>query len=450
MMPINRTTITGLCMAAVFGLGGLLPAHAERSHGPEIEHWTTDSGLGVYLVRTDALPIVDLSLLFDAGSARDGDLPGLASMTSSLLREGADGLDAGALARRFEDQGARFSTSSGRDTATLTLRSLSDEEPLEAAIDTLARVMAKPDFPESALERQRRRMQVALNNARNDPGSIASRRFWKELYGDHPYANPPGGTEESLAEIGLDDVRGFHERYYVAGNATLALVGDVSRERAEQIAERLDDAIPAGERAPALPDPDMPEEGKVIHIPFQAAQSRILMGHPGYARGDDDHFTLYVGNHILGGSGLVSRLADEMREQRGLSYSVSSRFSPMQAAGPFIMSTSVRTDRTGEAREVLGRQLQDMRATPPEDNELRDAIRNITGSFPLSLDSNRKIAGFVANIGFHGLPLDYLDTFPARVEAVTAESIQERFRERLDPERMITVIVGPEDEDGND
>ncbi len=415
--------------------------------GPEIQHWTTDEGLNVYYVQTDTLPLVDMSLMFDAGSARDGDRPGLSSLTSNLLSEGADGLDAGEVARLFEDRGARFSSSSGRDYASVELRSLSDGDTLAASVEALVRVVSKPDFDADVLDRQRRRMLVSLENAERNPGAVANRAFWEAAYGDHPYASEPAGTEDSLTAIERSHVADFHARYYVRENATLALVGDLDRDKAEALAASISASLPAGDKPEAIPEPSLPDEPKTVRIPFQTSQTHIIIGQPSYARGDEAHFPLYVGNHILGGSGLVSRLALEMREERGLSYGVSSRFLPMQTKGPFRMTTRVRTDRTDEALEVLRDALTAMREDGPDDEELDDALRNITGSFPLNLDSNAKIAGYVASIGFHGMPLDYLDTFNDQVKAVDRDSIVRHFRERVDPDRLITVIVGPEADD---
>ena len=445
MRNLRLTTLLAACLMLI----ATLPMQAGAS-GPQIDRWTTDHGLAVYFVRSDALPMVDLALTFDAGSARDGDLPGLASMTSSLLSEGAGGRSAGEVARAFEDRGARFSTSSGRDSARVELRSLNAPATLSRAVDVLTTVLTRPDFPEDALARERQRMLVALHNAERNPGAIAQRAFWEALYGDHPYASRPGGSEESLQAIDREALVDFHQRHYVRENAVLTIVGDLSRAEAEQIALHLGESMPGGE--PPAPLPDAPDNaaGEVIRINAPSSQSVILTGQVGYARGDDEHFPLYVGNHILGGSGLVSRLGVAMREDRGLSYGVSSGFQPMVAAGPFSVRTQIRTDRTEEALEVLREELVRMRNEGPDEDEVDDAIRNITGSFPLNLDSNSKIASFVSTIAFHGLPLDYLDTFTAHVEDVSVETIRRAMQTRLDPARMVTVIVGPDAEDARD
>lgn len=417
----------------------------------DIENWTSDDGLDVYLVQSRTLPMVDLQLTFDAGSARDGEHPGLASLTSNLLSEGAAGLDADELARRFEDVGARFSTGSGRDSASVSLRSLNDPETLSPAVEALTLAVSEPSFPEASVERERRRMLLSLRNSRRNPGSVAREAFWEALYGDHPYARNPGGTEESLEAIGRTELDAFFEQYYVLENATLAIVGDVSRAEAEAIADHLGGSLRRGDAPEPMPQPEPTERaGETIHIPFATAQSHVMMGQIGYARSDEDHFALYVGNHLLGGSGLSSRLVDEMREERGLSYSVGSLFQPMTQPGPFLVSTQIRSDRTEEALSVLRETLTSLREDGPSEEERDRSVRNITGGFPLQFDSNRSMLAYVGVIGFHGLPLDYLDAFPARVEAVGVDDIRDALQRRLAPDEFVTIIVGPKDEEGEE
>ncbi len=441
---LRRSLLPLLAMAAA-------TVAAPVQAGPHIQHWTSEDGLDVYFVQSSTLPMVDMRLTFDAGSARDGDKPGLAALTSNLLSEGAAGLDTSELARRFEDRGARFSTDSGRDSASVSLRSLNDPETLSSAVEALTLVLSQPDFPEDAVDRERRRMLVSLRNSRQDPGSLAREAFWEAIYGDHPYAKRTGGTEDSLEALTRDDVTGFFDRYYVRENASLAIVGDLSRQEAEAVANHLGDSLHSGSAPDPIPEPEPTDKaGEVIHIPFGTNQSHVLMGQLGYPRGDDDHFALYTGNHILGGSGLVSRLAEEMREERGLSYSVGSRFSPMKQAGPFLISTQIRTDRTPEALEVLRASVNDLRDNGPGEDELQRSVRNITGSFPLQLAGNRNILGYVALIGFHDLPLDYLDQFPGHIEALDADTVKDALQRRLQPDDFVTVIVGPKDEDGEE
>jgi len=409
---------------------------------PDIQHWSTGNGARVYFVHAPELPMVDIRVVFDAGSTRDGKLPGLAMLTSGMLEEGAGTLDADAIAERFDSLGANFSASSQRDMASASLRSLTERSLLDPALQTFALLLAKPSFPADALERVRRQMLTGLQSEEQDPGDIAERAFFTALYGKHPYASPPSGTMESVRAIARKDVLAFYQRYYVGRNAVVAIVGAVTRDEAERLAETAVGRLPEGQAAPALPaGPDLAEASK-LHIDHPSSQTHVLMGEPGLRRGDADYFPLYVGNHILGGSGLVSRISEEVREKRGLSYSAYSYFLPMRAEGPFTLGLQTRNDKADEALEVLRQTLDQFVEKGPTEEELLAAKKNITGGFPLKVDSNSDILGYIAMIGFYSLPLDYLDTFNSRVEAVTSSQIHDAFARRVHPHRMVTVTVG--------
>lgn len=410
---------------------------------PEIEHWQTDSGAEVYFVAAESLPIVDVRLTFDAGGARDGDKPGLARLTNELVTAGTEELDAGAIARRFEARGARINNSSKQDMAYLHLRSLSEPDKLDPSLALFKRVLANAAFPEADLERTRQQMLVGLRRALQDPGEIAERRLTAAMYGEHPYATPASGTEAGLKAITRDDVKRFYEDYYTARNMVVAIVGDLSRERAETLATALADARPTGQAAPALPPVKANEPREPIRVDFDSQQTHILLGQPAVERGASDWQALYVANHILGGSGLTSRLTKQMREERGLSYSTQSYFAPAARKGRFVVKTQVRNDKRDEALSVLQQSLKQYRSDGPTEDELTSAKRNITGSFPLNLDSNRDILGYVAMIGFYDLPLDYLATFRDQVEAVSLEDVRRAFRNHVDPASLTTVLVGP-------
>ena len=410
---------------------------------PPIQHWTLDNGARVYFVETHDLPIVDARLVFDAAAARDGDLPGLARLTNGLLDQGNGGLNAGEIARRLETVGARLSGGSERDMAWLHLRTLSKPEALDPAIDTLATVVGQPDFPEPAIARLRAQMMVGLQAVKQSPGELGERAFYKTVYGDHPYAIPPAGTEESLPKIRRQDVQAFYRRYYTAPNMVLAIAGDLTRAQAEAIAKRITARLPKGERAPELPPVPKLNSAPTVHIPFNSAQTHIMLGQPAIDRDDPGIYAFSVGNHILGGGGLVSVLTTAMREERGLSYSSSSYFVPSARPGPFVMATQVRNDSTGEAIEVLTDVFTRLIEQGPTEAQLTAAKQNITGSFPLNLDSNRDIVGYLASIGFYRLPLDYLETYVQNMEKVTAADVREVFRRHLDPDTLATVLVGP-------
>lgn len=423
----------------------LAPAVAPAA-SPQIEHWRTDNGARVYFVGTDALPIVDVRLVFDAGSARDASHPGLARLASSLLTEGTPKQDAGEIARGFERYGARLSTGSKKDMAWLHLRSLSRPDALDPTVDHLVDILGQASFPEEALDRVRQQMLVGLRRSLDRPGRVAESAFSRALYRDHPYAHPPEGTPESVQALERTQVVDFHRRLYVARNLVIAIVGDLDRAEAEAMAKRLAASRPEGEAPPELPPVPALNQEHTEAVEFRSTQTHLLTGQPAVARRDPRYPALYLINHVLGGGGLVSRLAEELREKRGLSYSSYSYFAPAAAGGRFVMGTQVRSDAAGEALEVLHGTLERLYREGPTDEELEAARRNITGAWPLNLDSNSDIVGQVAMIGFYELPLDYLESFPARIAALDRKAVMEAFREVIHPQRLVTLRLGPDPE----
>jgi zinc protease len=331
--------------------------------------------------------------------------------------------------------------------AWVSVRTLTQEPALSTALETFAEVVGNPRFPEPDLERLRKATLVSLRQDEQQPRSVGTKAFYQAVFGDHPYAADPSGTRESVEGLNRQDLLDHYQRYYVANNAIVAMVGAVSRTQAERIAEQVTAKLAAGEAAPALARVPELAKGRLQHLEFPSSQSHIFIGQPGMSRTDPDYFPLYVGNHILGGNGLVSLLSQEVREKRGLSYSVYSYFLPMQVRGPFMMGLQTKNAQAEQAREVLMDTLRRFVARGPSEDELTAAKQNITGGFPLRIASNSKIVEYLAVIGFYGLPLDYLDTFNTRVDAVTSAQVREAFARRLQLDKFATVVVGPTEGD---
>lgn len=417
----------------------LLAGHAFA--GPVVESWQTEGGAKVMFVAAPDLPMVDVRVIFDAGSARDGELPGLARFTNAALSEGAGEWDADTLAVRLEDRAIQLGSSSLRDMGWVSLRSLVDADVLGVGLDALRAVLARPRFDADAIERIRQQMQVALRRSLQSPAAVAKRRFFRTLYGDHPYAHPPGGEQDSVAAIDVDDLRAFHATYYVASNAVIAIVGAVDRAQAEQIAERVTADLPAGKPAPELP-PVAAVGGSELRQDFPSSQTHIYLGQTGMARHDPDYFPLYVGNHVLGGGSLVSTLGEEVRNKRGLSYSVYSYFSPMRRDGPFLLVAQTKNERADEALEVMRDTLAHFVAYGPSEHDLDQAKKNLIGGFPLRIAGNGKIVEYIAMMGFYDYPLDWLDTLTDKLAAVDVGQVRDAFRRRIRAEAGIAVIVG--------
>ena len=429
---------------ALLGAALLLASFAALAT-PKIEHWTLENGARVYFVEARDLPMVTLNVVFDAGAARDPQArSGLAMLTNHLLNAGTGELDADAIAATFEGLGAEFGSSNDRDMAGVSLRSLTDRALLDPALDLFARVLAAPSFPAVSFERERRRALLGLKQAKASAGDVAAKAFFAQLYKGHPYALPSNGSEAGLKALSRDDLAAFHARHYVGRNAVLALIGDIKLSEAKALARRVLGGLPAGEAAPPLPRVAevVPRASAERVLAHPSTQSHILIGQAGVARNDPDYFPLYLGNHVLGGSGLVSRLSQEVREKRGLSYSVYSYFMPLREPGPFLLGLQTKNSQRAEALAVVRRVLKEFVEKGPTPEELAAAKKNVTGGFPLRIDSNRKIAEYLTVIGFYNLPLTYIDDFIPRIEAVSVEQIRDAFRRRVHPERMLTVVVG--------
>jgi len=434
--------ITSMLRLRLTALLGLLLYTGLVAAGPEIQHWTTLNGARVYFVPAAQLPMLDIRIQFDAGSARDNGKGGLASLTNHLFSFGADGLNADQIANRLEGVGANAGSGASLDSGWLSLRSLTDPALMKPALQVLEKMLSRPDFNEADFKREQQRVLVALKQDEQSPSSQASKAFYKAVYGKHPYGNPASGTIESVKALRTADLKAFYKQYYVAKNAVIALVGDIDRKQAERIAEQLSARLEQGKAAAALPPVSDLTASKTEHIEFPSSQTHIRMGQPGMYRGDPDYFALYLANYVLGGSGLVSLLGEEVREKRGLAYSVYSYFAPLRRKGPFILGMQTRNDQAKESMQVMRATLDKYIKDGISAEQLSTAKKSITGGFPLRIDSNNKIVEYLVMIGFYKLPLDYLDRFNERINKLSLSQVRDAFRRRLQPENMVTITVG--------
>ena len=409
---------------------------------PKIEHWTTPAGSRVFFVENHELPMLDVQVDFSAGTSRDPqDKSGLASLTLALLDMGAANMDETAIANRLADVGAQISGGADLDRASVSLRTLSAKDKRETALEIFQAVLSSPQFPVAVFEREKARTLAGLKESLTRPNVIASRAFWSSLYPAHAYGH--NATPDSVGSMKRDDLANFYRRHYKAAGAVVTIVGDITRGDAEILAKRLTENLPLGAVNDALEVPK-PPRAKEQRIPHPAAQAHVLMGMPALKRGDPDFFALQVGNYTLGGGGFVSRLMNEVREKRGFAYSVYSYFMPLAQPGPFQIGLQTKKEQIDEALKVTRDVLAQFLAEGPSEEELAAAKQNVAGSFPLRLDSNRKILENVAVIGFYALPLDYLDTYIENIERVTAADIRAAFARHVKPENLITTIVGGE------
>lgn len=407
----------------------------------KIESWYTDNGAKVMYVEANQLPMLDIEMTFDAGAARDGEVWGLASMTSALLGTATSKLNEEQVSETFNAIGAQTGSGVTKDSASLSIRTLTRPEIMNTALTTFETLVSDTQFKQAIFDREMQRLKIGLKQKAFKPQSVSNDILWESLYGDHPYGHPSSGTLESVEKIDLNKIKAFYKQYYVASNAVISIVGNVNKAKAKEIANALTANLPKGNKPPGLVSPKINHQQRVIKTDFDSTQTYYSLAQLGIERGNPDYVPLFVGNHLFGGSGFGSFLMEEVREKRGLVYSVYSYFAPQKVTGPFIIGLSTKNASALEAdkvvRETLNRFMQDF----PEE-KLQAIKDNLTGGWPLRMDSNGKILGYISMIGFYGLPLDYLDTFPQKIEKVTKQDVLKAWNKHIKPNEMLNIMVG--------
>lgn len=393
--------------------------------------------------------MVDVQIDLDAGGRRDpADKPGLANLMASGTSNGvrASGslpaMDEHQLSEAWADLGASFGGSASADRMSFALRSLTYPDLLDKALGLAARQLGEPSFPEAPWLRDRPKLIASLKEANTRPATLAARAFNRAVYGSHPYGWEM--TEESLLRTSVADLRALHASAVRACDARVSVVGALNRAQADAMVTRLLARLP---KTACAPQPSVPEvqplaQASEQRIAFASAQAHVLLGQPGYQRNDPDFFALTVGNHILGGGGFTARLTEEVREKRGLTYSVYSYFAPGLHAGAFTIGLQTRPDQAEQALTLVREVLAKFVTEGPTEKELQAAKDNLIGGFALRLDSNRKLLDNVANIAWNGLPLDYLDTWTQRVERLTVADVRAAFARKVQPANLATVVLG--------
>lgn len=430
------------------GLAGLLLTGLLWA-APPIEQWTQPSGVRVQLLTLTALPMLDVQIDFDGGSRRDpAEQAGLAQATALMLDKGVaaqpgiPALNENELVEAWADLGAQFTIQTTADRLSLRLRTLSQADIRQDAVALAARQLAAPAFPEVVWLRERERLVAGWQQAQTRPNVVAERHFQAAVMGVHPYGFEP--RPQTWARIGVDDMRDFYARHVRACDARVTLVGAVSRVQAEAIVQQLMSGLierPCNP-LPAIADVAPLAAAQTLRVPFAAVQAQIWIGQPGFPRSDPDFMALTLANHILGGGGFSSRLMQEIRERRGLTYGISSFFSPGRHAGPFAVTMSTRPEQAAEAVALIQQELRRFVSEGPTDAELAEAKASLINGFALRLDSNRKLLDNVAAMAWHDLPADHLATWTTRMGAVTRQQVQSAVQRVLDPDRMVTVILG--------
>lgn len=407
-----------------------------------IQPFITSTQTPVYFIHTPELPILELRIIFDAGSARDGNHPGIAELTHHLIREGTATLSEEQVAEQFDQVGAIFGTVNDQDMSIVSLRTLTTKNFLDPALTTLTALLHAPLFPTAGFLQQQKLQLAMLEHQAQSPGDIAENAFFELIYPNHPYQTPALGNKKSIQQLTASQASDFYQRYYTAQNARIVMVGDLTRKQAEKIAEKICQALPKGQRAAPLPLAKPTNQSKIKTIPYPASQTHILIGQVGIDRNDPHYFGLYVGNYILGGDPLVSQLGQAVREKKGLVYDIRSHFLPLQAKGPFLISFQTRQEKATLALTTAQKTLATFMNQPPTQSQLQSAKDHLIKGYPLHFDSNNALAGHLVDLAFYELPLDYFLTFTQKISAVTTDEIYTAFKNTLHPDKMVVVQVG--------
>jgi len=434
------------CCVIIFVFGLLQSAQAILP----IEKLDSVKGAKAYLVQTQALPMLDIEISVDAGDRFDPTgKSGLASMTAELMNYGArsskGALSEAQIADEIADLGANFGISVGGERAVIRIRSLSRKDLRDRAVQLASAMLSAPTYDAKILEREKQRAITGLLEAETKPESVLERRFRKSVYGNYPLSESP--SVKSVGSVSISDLARFHQQFYRGDRIIVSIVGDVSPAEANEIVEVLLKNVPqSGAAIPALPQfersPIEPLASRQIYIPFDSQQAHIAMGMTAITRSNPDYFPLIVGNYILGGGGFVSRLMSEVREKRGLAYSVFSYFAPGKDTGIFQAGLQTKGDQATLALEVMNSTIANFIANGATPSELQAAKANLVNGFPLRIDNNRKLLDNVSSIAWNDLPLDTLETWTTKVDAVTLEQVSAAFQKYLAMDRMKIVVLG--------
>ncbi len=408
----------------------------------DIQSWQLPSGAKVMFVESHQIPIIDVNISFDAGSRRDQpDKIGVANFSAGLLDSGAGKLNEEAVRNKMAQLAISLGSSSGLESASLSLRSLSKAEVMQPALELANLILTKPTFDEKILKREQARAIQGLKQGETNPGFLANRAITLLDYPDHPYGFSAKTTEQTIRAIKREDLVRFYQKHFVTENAVISIVGDVNRKEAEQIALNLTKGLPQGQKQVPLVAVNV-NGGQIKRISHPASQAHVQLALPLFTRDDPDYYALLVGNYVLGSGGFDSRLMKVLRDEQGMVYGVSSYFSPYEQKGEFGISFSTKKNQADQALTLTRETLSQFIQQGPSDKELQQAKDNIIGGFPLRFDSNSKLIAYLDVIGRYNLPLTFLDDYPKKVQALTKEEIRAAWQKRVRPDQLNVVIVG--------
>lgn len=409
---------------------------------PQIQQLTTPKGVTVWLVESHQIPMVSAEVAFRNGSAFEpAAKAGLANLTASLLDEGAADMDAKAFTEALDEIGARFGASADKLDSSMNLATLSDHK--ERAFELMGLALREPRFDAADVERVKAAVIAGIRQSEENPQAVASKAFMKAVFGDHPYGRSSVGEEATVAALTADDLKAWHAAQYTRANMVVSVVGDVTPAEVVKLVDASVSGLPAGTARNAVTEAPVAPEAKVVHLAKDVPQAAVFVGHLGLPREDPDYWVMLVMNDILGaGGGLSNRLFDVVREKNGLVYHVGSSNIPLPHAGVFFVQLQTENGKAQKALDLVKAELVRIQDSLPAPEEFADTVDYLTGSFPLRIDSNAKILGYLSLMQMEGLGPDYLATWVDNVRKVSREDIERVAKRVLHPEAAVLMVVG--------
>lgn len=396
-------------------------------------------------VESPDLPMVDIQLTFNAGSARDTEIAkglyGLSNMVAKLMDEGTEKYTANQIASVFEQSGAQFNIQTYRDMFIVRLRVLSDPQKLEPALGMMLEVLNHATFKNNSINLAVSNSQVGQKQLKESPSRLMSIRFYREIYGSHPYAQPITGTNGSLKKITPEYLKQFRDKFIVAQNMNIAITGKLSSKEARHLSERIAGNLKQGEKAQPLIRPTVKTALNIIHMPYDSSQAHVMFGQLATTRNDPDRLALEVANRMFGGGGFNAILMQELRVKRGYTYGAYSSFTFSQAPGTFSFSYSTRQDQLIDSIQVAYQAFTHFATQAIDRKQLEETKAGMLRAYPNNYSSNAAINAQLGLLGFYQHPADYLDQYPKRLEKITVEDVQNAVRKHLHPDQMTLIVV---------
>jgi zinc protease len=419
----------------------LLLVVAGRAEAVEIKEVTSPGGIRAWLVEQHSIPLIAMAWEFEGGTSVDPEgKEGLAYLVSGLLNEGAGEMDALAFQKALDERAIRMGFAAQRDQFSGTLKTLAEEK--DEAFRLLGLALSAPRFDADAVARVREQVYSVQRDEEDNPRSVASRTWLRAAFPDHPYGRNPTGTRDSVAALSAEDLRAYVKGHFARDRLTVGVVGDVTPEELGPLLDRAFGALPATGAARAGADATPALAAPPVIVERDVPQSVAMFGLPGLKRTDPDWYAALVMNHVLGSGGFSSRLMEEVRRKRGLTYGVYTYLLPLDHAGLLLGSVATVNERMGESKQVIEAEIARMAEGGVTEAELADAKTYLTGSYALGFDTSDAIAGQLVGIQRYGLGRDHIDRRNGYIEAVTGEDVARVARRLLAPAPPFWVIVG--------